>query len=117
MVYSHQKLSQLLICMNQIGGELTDGGEDVGEAEVVDGVERQQVEEELLLLLLAAQEGVTLVQLSVGQSTTPPAQVRLEHMESHIHHASAQSKVPVRHSLLYLQQVAAVSTFQLGRAQ
>lgn len=44
-------------------GELTDGGEDAGEAEVVDGVERQQVEEELLLLLLAAQEGVALVQL------------------------------------------------------
>lgn len=35
-------------------GELTDGGEDAGEAEVVDGVEREQVEEELLLLLLAA---------------------------------------------------------------
>lgn len=35
-------------------GELTDGGENAGEAEVVDGVEREQVEEELLLLLLAA---------------------------------------------------------------
>lgn len=35
-------------------GELTDGGEDAGEAEVVDGVEREQVEEELLLLLLTA---------------------------------------------------------------
>lgn len=44
-------------------GELTDGGEDAGEAEIVDGVEGQQVEEELLLLLLTAQEGVALVQL------------------------------------------------------
>lgn len=72
--------------MSQITGELTDGGEDVGEAEVVDGVERQQVEEELLLLLLTAQEGVTLVQLSVAQSTTPPGQARLGHRESYIHH-------------------------------
>lgn len=46
--------------------ELTDGGEDAGEAEVVDGVEREQVEEELLFLLLAAQEGVALVQLPVA---------------------------------------------------
>lgn len=90
--------------MSQITGELTDGGEDVGEAEVVDGVERQQVEEELLLLLLTAQEGVTLVQLPVGQSTTPPGQVRSEYRESHIHYQR-------------YQQVAAVSAFQLGRAR
>lgn len=94
----------------QITGELTDGGEDVGEAEVVDGVERQQVEEELLLLLLTAQEGVTLVQLSAGQSTRPPGQVRWE---------SHQREVPVCHSrsLLHSQQVEAVSAFQLGRAE
>lgn len=49
-------------------GELTDGGEDAGEAEVVDGVEGQQVEEELLLLLLTAQEGVALVQLPGTQT-------------------------------------------------
>lgn len=49
-------------------GELTNGGEDAGEAEVVDSVEREQVEEELLLLLLTAQEGVTLVQLPVDTS-------------------------------------------------
>lgn len=41
--------------------ELTDGGEDAGKAEVVDCVEREQVEEELLFLLLTAQEGVALV--------------------------------------------------------
>lgn len=46
-------------------GELTDGGENAGEAEIVDGVEREQVEEELLLLLLTSQEGVALVQLPV----------------------------------------------------
>lgn len=51
-------------------GQLTDGGEDAGEAEVVDGVERQQVEEELLLLLLTAQEGVTLVQIPAGRTWT-----------------------------------------------
>lgn len=41
--------------------ELTDSGEDAGKAEVVDCVEREQVEEELLFLLLTAQEGVALV--------------------------------------------------------
>lgn len=44
---------------------LTDGGEDVGEAEVVHRVEGEQVIEELLLLIITAQEGVTLVQLPV----------------------------------------------------
>lgn len=57
-------------------GELTDGGEDAGEAEVVNSVEREQVEEELLLLLLAAQEGVTLVQLPVGKPQ--PGQVQIQ---------------------------------------
>lgn len=46
-------------------GGRTDGGEDAGEAEVVNCVEREQVEEELFLLLLAAQEGITLVQIPV----------------------------------------------------
>lgn len=41
--------------------ELTDGGEDAGKAEVVDCIEREQVEEELLFLFLTAQEGVALV--------------------------------------------------------
>jgi len=48
-------------------GSLTDGGEDVGEAEVVHGVEGQQVVEELFLLVVAAQESVALVQFSVGR--------------------------------------------------
>lgn len=56
-----------LICSSWIwvlkGGELTDGGEHAGEAEVVNGVKGQQMEEELLLLLLTAQEGIALVQL------------------------------------------------------
>lgn len=50
--------------------QLTDGGEDAGKAEVVDSVEREQVEEELLLLFLTAQEGVTFVQLPVGKPHT-----------------------------------------------
>lgn len=48
-------------------GQLTDGGEDAGEAEVVNSIEREQVEEELLLFLLISQEGVTLVQLPAAQ--------------------------------------------------
>lgn len=40
-----------------------DGCEDIGEAEVVHCVEGEQVIEELLLLVIAAQEGITLVQL------------------------------------------------------
>lgn len=47
---------------------LTDGCEDVGEAEVVHCIEGEQVIEELLLLVIAAQEGITLVQLPVRQS-------------------------------------------------
>lgn len=47
-------------------GKLTDGGEDTGEAEVVNCIEGEQVEEELLLLLLTPQEGVTFVQLPVA---------------------------------------------------
>lgn len=62
--------------------ELTDGGEDAGEAEVVDGVEREQVEEELLLLLLTAQEGVTLVQLPVDRAHHRLGQVRFKYRKS-----------------------------------
>ena len=45
-------------------GGLTDGGEDTSEAEVVNSIQGQQVEQELLLLLLTAQEGIALIQLS-----------------------------------------------------
>lgn len=62
-------------------GKLTDGGEDTGEAEVVNSIEREQMEEELLLLLLTAQEGVTFVQLPVAVS-----QVRFRYSE--VHHIS-----------------------------
>lgn len=62
------KLGSEITC--EFKGELTDGGEDACEAEVVDSVEREQVEEKLLLLLLAAQEGVPLVQLPVGKPHT-----------------------------------------------
>lgn len=44
---------------------LTDGGEDACEAEIVHGVERQQVEEELLALFLTEQESMRFVQLPV----------------------------------------------------
>ena len=47
-------------------GLLTDGGEDIGEAEVIHGAEREEVVEELLLLVVAAQEGIALVQLPSG---------------------------------------------------
>lgn len=49
---------------------LTDGCEDVGEAEVVHCIEGEQVIEELLLFIITAQEGVTLVQLPVRQDKT-----------------------------------------------
>lgn len=48
-------------------GLLTDSCEDIGEAEVIDGIEREEVIEELLLLVVTAQEGIALVQLSVGE--------------------------------------------------
>lgn len=44
---------------------LTDGGEDACEAEIVHGVERQQVEQELLALFLTEQESMSFIQLSV----------------------------------------------------
>lgn len=48
-------------------GLLTDSCEDIGEAKVIDGIEREEVIEELLLLVITAQEGIALVQLSVGE--------------------------------------------------
>lgn len=48
-------------------GLLTDSCEDIGEAEVVNGIEREEVIEELLLLIITAQEGIALVQLSVRE--------------------------------------------------
>ena len=47
-------------------GPLTDSSEDIGEAEVIDGIEI----EELLLLVVTAQEGVALVEFSVGEEVT-----------------------------------------------
>lgn len=60
-------------------GQLTDGGEDTGEAEVVNGVEGEQVEEELLLLLLTAQEGIMLVELPVAHTQPNHGQIRSKH--------------------------------------
>ena len=51
-------------------GPLTDSREDIGEAEVIDGIEREEVIEELLLLVVTAQEGVALVEFSVGEEVT-----------------------------------------------
>lgn len=51
-------------------GPLTDSREDIGEAEVIDSIEREEVIEELLLLVVTAQEGVALVELSVGEEVT-----------------------------------------------
>lgn len=44
----------------------TYGGEDAGKAEVVHCIQAQEMKEKLFLFLFAAQEGVPLVQLSVG---------------------------------------------------
>lgn len=49
-------------------GTPTDGGEDVGEAEVVDGVEGEEVVEKLLLLVVAAEESVPFVQFPKGKT-------------------------------------------------
>lgn len=48
-------------------GLLTDSCEDIGEAKVIDSIEREEMIEELLLLVITAQEGIALVQLSVGE--------------------------------------------------
>lgn len=44
--------------------QLTDGREDVGEAEVIHSIEGQEVVEKLLFLIITAEEGVSLVQFS-----------------------------------------------------
>lgn len=41
---------------------LTNCGEDVGKAEVVHSVEREEMVEELLLLIITAQESVALIE-------------------------------------------------------
>lgn len=43
---------------------LTDGCKDIGETEIVHGIEGQQVIEKLLLLIITAEEGVALVEFS-----------------------------------------------------
>lgn len=48
-------------------GLLTDSCEDIGEAKVIDCIEREEVIEELLLLVVTAQEGIAFVQLSVRE--------------------------------------------------
>lgn len=47
-----------------IDATLTDGGEDIGEAEVVHSIKGQKMVEKLLFLIITAQEGVSLVQFS-----------------------------------------------------
>lgn len=47
--------------------QLTDCGEDVGEAEVINGIKRQQMIEKLFLLVIAAQEGIALIQLPAAK--------------------------------------------------
>lgn len=64
---------------------LTDGGEDTGKAEVVNSIEREQMEEELLLLLLTAQEGVTFVQLPVAVSQVRFRYSKVHHISPHQH--------------------------------
>lgn len=50
--------------------DLTDGGEDACEAQIVHGVEREQVEQKLLPFFLTEQERVGFIQLPVrGQET------------------------------------------------
>lgn len=47
----------------------TDCGKDVGEAEVIHGVEGEEVVEKLLLLVVAAEEGVPFVEFSDRKHT------------------------------------------------
>lgn len=58
----------LVISNNENEGRvaaLTDGGKDIGKAEVVHSVKGQEVVEKLLFLVITAQEGVALVQFSI----------------------------------------------------
>lgn len=59
-----RKSCSLLTVLFDIEAALTDGGKDVGETEVVHGIEGQEVVEKLLLLIITAEEGVSLVQFS-----------------------------------------------------
>lgn len=65
-------------------GLLTDSCEDIGEAKVIDGIEREEVIEELLLLVVTAQEGIALVQLSVGEEAIHQSPGRKEGKETRI---------------------------------
>lgn len=65
-------------------GLLTDSCEDIGEAKVIDGIEREEVIEELLLLVVTAQEGIALVQLSVGEEAIHQSPSQKEGEEARI---------------------------------
>lgn len=60
---SEERTRRVPWCLCDAALQLTDRGEDVGETEVIDGVERQQMIEKLFLLIIAAQKGVTLIEL------------------------------------------------------
>lgn len=64
-------------------GLLTDSCEDIGEAEVINSIEREQVIEELLFLIITAQEGIALIQLSVEEERAHqfPAKRREKNLE------------------------------------
>lgn len=63
---------------------LTDSCEDIGEAKVIDGIERKEVIEELLLLVVTAQEGIALVQLSVKEEAIHQSPGQKEEKEARI---------------------------------
>lgn len=65
-------------------GLLTDSCEDIGEAKVINGIEREEVIEELLLLVVTAQEGIALVQLSVGEEAIHQSPSQKEGKETRI---------------------------------
>lgn len=65
-------------------GVLTDSCEDIGEAKVIDGIEREEVIEELLLLVITAQEGIALVQLSVREEAIHQSPSQEERKEARI---------------------------------
>lgn len=65
-------------------GLLTDSCEDIGEAKVIDGIEREEVIEELLLLVVTAQEGIAFVQLSVREEAIHQSPGQKEGKEARI---------------------------------
>lgn len=65
-------------------GILTDSCEDIGEAKVINGIEREEVIEELLLLVITAQEGIALVQLSIGEKAIHQFPSQKERKEARI---------------------------------